>query len=458
MLPGRESSEQFARKFQKKISESYDESELDEVGKQTGFKIRKSKLTPAMFVDTVLFKEVSNGRVSLEDHCVALKQRHGVRIKKQSLNERFDETAVKFTQELLKRHLINQIDSTIEKESLSEMLQHFSSVKIKDSTRFQISESLKEYYPGSTGAASGAGVHIQFEFDILHGRVNDLNVTDALRQDVTDAQQTMGAIEKGSLIIRDLGYFSTCVLERIHKQEAYYITRPKTGMDIYHVGSDKKVEFDSVYLKMTAKKLTYLELAVCIGNQKLPMRLIMEMIPEKEVERRLGKAQKEANKKGWSLSDEYKSRIRLNLFMTNVPPAWIPTQQVRKIYRMRWQIELRFKAWKSFYNLDATKKMQRYRFECYLYSTLLLIMINMEIATNFFSILWKHTGKPLSLLKFYKTTSQNIVTLRLAVMEDRDKILTYLAFLYEVSYEKLLTEKRKNHSAPLEEILGQFID
>jgi hypothetical protein len=408
-----------------------------------------------MFLDTLLFKDMDNATISLEDHCVTLKQRYGVTIRKQSLAERFDETAVKFIRELLNRHLANQISSTIQKEKLGNALQHFSSLKVKDSTRFQVPECFKEYYPGSTGAASGAGVHIQFEFDILNGKVNDLTVTDALRQDMTDAQETTDAIEQGSLIIRDLGYFSTSVLEQIHQKEAYYITRTKARMHFIHAESGENIDFDSVYRKMESAQLSHMELPIVIGNKKLPGRLIAEMLPEKEVQKRLAKANHEAKKKGRKLSDEYKSRARLNLFITNVPVEWLATSQIRKIYRIRWQIELRFKAWKSFFDLDAVKKMHRYRFECYLYATLLLLMINLEIATNFFATLWKYTSKPLSLLKFYKTASQNIVTLRQGILEGGDYLLKHLSFLYEVSYEKLLTEKRKNHSGSLFEILSE---
>lgn len=455
MFPGRKSSEHFAKRFAKKISGSFSEAELDAVARETEFKIRKSKITPAMFVDTILFKEMDNATISLEDHCISLKQRYNVSVKKQSLAERFDVSAVRFIQQLLNRQLSSQISSTLEKENLGNAFEHFSSVKIKDSTRFQICECLKEYYPGSTGAASGAGVHIQFEFDILNGKVNDLTVSDALRQDSTDAQQTMDAIEKGSLIIRDLGYFSTRVLEHVHQQEAYYITRTKARMNFLHAQRGKNIDFNAVYRKMKRNKLSHMELPIIIGDRKLRSRLIVEMLPEKEVDKRLAKANKEAKKKGRKVSDEFKSRARLNLFITNVPLEWLTTSQIRKIYQIRWQIELRFKAWKSFYNIDAIKKMQRYRFECYLYSTLLLLMINLEIAVNFFSILWKHTAKPLSFLKFYKTTSQNIAILRQGILGKGDNLINYLTFLYEVSHEKLLTEKRKNHSGSLIEILNQ---
>lgn len=454
MFPGRESSEQFAKEFHRKISDVYCTSELDALAEQTGFKVRKSKLTPIMFLDTLLFKELNSASASLEDHCIALKQRYQLSIKKQSLSERFDEGAVRFIQGLLNRHLSTQISATLQKEKLGKVIQHFSSIKIKDSTRFQVPACFKDYYPGSTGAATGAGVHIQFEFDLLNGKVHDLHVTDAMRQDTIDAHQTIHSIEKGSLIIRDLGYFSTSLLNQIQRKDAYYITRPKPRMVFTHAQHGKPVDISAIYQKMKRNRLVHLELPVLIGDQKLPNRLIIEMLPEKEVQKRLIKAGREARKKGRSLSADYKSGARLNLFLTNVPLDWVATQQVRTLYQLRWQIELRFKAWKSFYSIDAIKKMQRWRFECYLYATLLLLMINLEIANNFSAILWRHTSRPLSFLKFYKIAYQYLGVLRKGMLEKTDILLNYLSFLYQISHEKLLTEKRKYHRSPLQEILS----
>lgn len=435
------------------MSEAFSGAELDSVARETGFKVRESKLTPVMFLDAVLFKEADSAAISLEDHCIALKQRYDLDIRKQSLAERFNGSATLFMQELLRRQLSLQIAADIRHENLNEQLRHFTSVKIKDSTRFQVPESLKEHYPGSTGAASGAGVHIQFEFDLLAGAGNVVTVTDALQQDVNDAIRTQAHIEPGSLIIRDLGYFSTSVLQEAHQRGAYYITRARHRMIYRHADTDKEINFNSVYNKMKKGNLSHMELPISIGDKKIRNRLIIEMLPESEVEKRIAKAGKEARKKCRQLSQEYKSRARLNLFITNVPDNWISTENVRTIYRLRWQIELRFKAWKSFYHIDAIKKMQRYRFECYLYATLLLLMINSEIATNYSAALLRHTAKPLSILKFYKTTSQHTATFREALLTCGDKLLKYLAGLYEISHEKLLTEKRKGHTAPLAQVL-----
>lgn len=453
-MSGWECAARFARKFQKKISALFSPAKLDETAREVRFKVRKSKLTPIMFVDTILFKEVDNGTVSLNDHSIALKLNHGIDINKQSIDERFNESAVALTNELLKSQLANQINSVVEKERINEVLQHFSAVKIKDSTRFQIPESLKDCYPGSTGAATGAGVHIQFEFDLLNGAVHDLNVTDALRQDQIDAQQTKESVKESELVVRDLGYVSMEVLEHIADKGAYFINRVPPKAHIYDAKNGRHLTFDAIHKEMLRRKLDHLEISVLVSDRKFPTRLILEMLPVDQVNKRMMKAGKECKKKGRKLTKEFKSRAKLNAFITNVPVEWMPNEQVRKIYQLRWQIELRFKAWKSFYNLDAIKKMKRCRFECYLYATLLMIMINWEIAVNFFSILWKHGGKLLSLLKFYKTTSQYISTMRRAILEGKDNLQNYIQFLYEVSYDKLLTEKRKRYSASFEEILS----
>jgi hypothetical protein len=159
-----------------------------------------------------------------------------------------------------------------------------------------------------------------------------------------------------------------------------------------------------------------------------------------------------SQRKGKQYTKEYRVQQQLNIFITNIPSELMPAKEIRKIYQLRWQIELRFKAWKSFYHLEAIKRMKIHRFECYLFSTLLLLMINWEIAINFFSIIWNHTGKALSILKFHKATSTHLSHLRTAILKGKGKLKEFLSLLYEISFERLLTEKKKGHRG-LQEIL-----
>jgi hypothetical protein len=176
------------------------------------------------------------------------------------------------------------------------------------------------------------------------------------------------------------------------------------------------------------------------------------LLPEDLIQKKLTKAYRDARKDKRTLSETSKRRICFNLFITNASSEIIPMEYIQDFYRLRWQIELRFKAWKSFYRIDKIKKMKKHRFECYLYATLLLIMINWEIAASILSIIWKTKRRIISIYKFFKTTSQNTYALRAAMIETQ-QVKNYALILLKISSEKLLVERRKNHSAPIENIL-----
>jgi hypothetical protein len=369
---------------------------------------------------------------------------HSLSIGKQSIDERFSDKSVEFVRTLLEQHMSTQVT----KEINVEYLKNFTSVKIKDSTRFQIPANLKETYPGSGGGASDAGVHAQFEFDLLRGKIQDLQVTDTLMQDYTDAKQTVEMIEEGSLILRDLGYFSTEVLQRIEDEGSYYISRKKPKLTVYTRRGDcyEELCLKKVYEKMKRCGLLYQEMDVYVGvKTRMAVRLIIEMLPQQEVNKRLTKAGKEARKKGRILSEQYKTGAALNLFLTNIPHAWVPTNQVRSLYRLRWQIELRFKTWKGLCRLHACKRMKLHRFETYLYACLLFILINWEISTCLLSTVWHTKGKLISIFKCYKAIIQTASMLKEALFKAEQKLSNYLYMLYQTSIRQLLLEKRKGH-------------
>ncbi|OGV26575.1 MAG: hypothetical protein A3F18_06270 [Legionellales bacterium RIFCSPHIGHO2_12_FULL_37_14] len=68
--------------------------ESERLGKETGYKKRRSKLIPSAFIKALLTTCLT-GHFGLELFCSALKEQ-GINISKQSLHERFNNSTIEF--------------------------------------------------------------------------------------------------------------------------------------------------------------------------------------------------------------------------------------------------------------------------------------------------------------------------------------------------------------------------
>ena len=99
------------------------------------------------------------------------------------------------------------------------------------------------------------------------------------------------------------------------------------------------------------------------------------------------------------MSEEYAVRQHFNLYMTNIETEKLPAQAIRNIYRLRWQVELVFKQWKSTYKIDKTHKMKYERWVTLFYARLLLMLIHWTIYHAVKIAKYKQENKILSLSK-----------------------------------------------------------
>lgn len=440
----------------KRFSSFYSEDHINAVARESGFMKRNRKLQPSHFLDSLMFNVHDNRSASLNDQSLTIQLRQGSLIRKQSLDERFNAGSVAFVKSLLEKQLKTQVAAHLE----SVCFKRFRSVKIKDSTRFQLPASLQHAYPGSGGAASCAGMHVQFEFDLKGGTVSTIKATDAKRQDSTDAQETVSDIEEGSLVIRDLGYFSSKVLREIDtRRKAFYITRMVPGLKVYRRISGKFIALDlqRELVAMKSSCIGHQELEVYLeSNLKYPVRLMMERLSDEEVERRMRRARENARKKGRNLRKVYQAYAALGLFLTNVPKDWLKTEHIRTVYRLRWQIELRFKGWKGLCRVNAVKKVKLHRFETNLYARLLYILVHWEISQALVSEHWKKTRTLLSVYKCYKTLMQCSDLLRDALFTGSRLLKDYFTLIKRLNSENLKLEKRQNHLALYEILLTKI--
>jgi prolipoprotein diacylglyceryltransferase len=92
-----------------------------------------------------------------------------------------------------------------------------------------------------------------------------------------------------------------------------------------------------------------------------------------------------------------------DLGITNSADSIITLDNAWKIYKLRWQIELIFKIWKSICKIDKVKKVKEERLECYIFSKLILIVSGWRITWQVANWLYKKEQKALSFFKAFKT-------------------------------------------------------
>jgi hypothetical protein len=159
--------------YAQKMRDILNRSHLHELAVSCGFCKRNSKLKPDVFFD-LLFHAVSlTHQGSLSYMVSLLKSEFGVSMKKQSLDERFNEKSVFFVKSVLKEVLGDYLADLYGDDFLPD----YGRVLIKDSTKFKAPSTLKENYKSCGNTLSGSSISIQFEYDLKTGSVTALDIT-----------------------------------------------------------------------------------------------------------------------------------------------------------------------------------------------------------------------------------------------------------------------------------------
>lgn len=384
--------------MKKSLSQAFKEERLDEIARETGFCKRKRKLTPKLFVEMLLCRTFTGSQQSLLDHVRELAVVRQLEMAKQSIDERFTPEAVEFL-----KHLVADNMSSSLRECTG-ILQSFSNVFIQDSTRFKLPDHLKADYAGYRVKGMDAGGAVQFCFDLRNHCFASVELTPATCTDSFKAVSNEW-IKRNSLILRDLGYYKIDGLKEIVDREAFFISKAKPRSNFYD-RTGQKLNISQLSQDMEKKRLNSISLDVFVDrNERLPVRAVFCKVPQEVYEKRVREKGIEGKSRGWDMSDEYRVWCSMNIFITNIPKSMLTDKKLLDIYRLRWQVELVFKTWKSHYQIHLFKKIKKARTEIYIYATLLLIMIHWRVF-SWLQRQWKTYSVYISLHKFSKYMMQ----------------------------------------------------
>ena len=281
------------------IEGCFSESKLDDLAKSSKFILRKKKLTGTNFLNSLMFSVTSPLNTSLPDIADDLDQHFGIDISKEAIHYKFNDKTVNFLKEVLKLQLSKQF-TLVEDNELKGC---FSAINIKDSTKFSLPSNYGETYPGFGNYHKNDGLmNIQYEYDLISGNWNALELTKATRNDQTESKETIDRIMPGELYLRDLGYITPTYLNAIIGEQAYFLNRLPSMINVFKINhklintnKEKLIDWKKVDRFFSIYGVEYMETDVKIyEKERIPCRLIIEKVPVVEYIKRLKKAEEKA--------------------------------------------------------------------------------------------------------------------------------------------------------------------
>lgn len=332
---------------------------------------RESKLNAPLILLIFVTGFIQHPRASLNT-LAQVADDLGVTITRQALHERLTAAAICFFQLILQRALQRWQNHTAISVSL---LDQFSEVALLDSTQITLPDQLQAEYPAAGGDGPKAGLKWQVIYEMLYGKLKSVCQTPATQPD-QNYRDFIATLKQGALLLFDLGYVSLWLLQQLLAEGIYFICRYYTRLALYNSGTAQRLDLVAELQRCEREGRQQIELEVLVGaQQRLPLRLVGQRLEQRLLEKRLRAANQRARKHGRQYSAEYKALLRWSLYLTNTSAAQLNEEQVLEVYRLRWQIELVFKLWKSAGALAQVTGKQSARVLCELYAKMIGLVL-----------------------------------------------------------------------------------
>lgn len=219
-------------------------------------------------------------------------------------------------------------------------LSEFGRILIQDGSSFAIHDALRQVFPGRFNAVKPAAVELHCTLDLLRGAPLCIVLTPdtACEQDYLPEPESL----KGDVLLADRGYLNLDYLRQVCHHGGSFVVRAKEGLnpriieayreDGKHLSSFENRDFQAMKSRFPKKQRFSLMVEWLIAGQVFRLRMIVS----------------------WN-----KQKKCFFYLLTNLPKEHYDIDQICLIYKLRWQVELLFKEWKSHANLhsfDTTKE------------------------------------------------------------------------------------------------------
>jgi hypothetical protein len=308
------------------LVDALDGPALDELGRETGFLKRRRDITPAKLVPS-LIAALGSGRVTtLADLCFWFNELTGSNVAEKTFWDRLANPEFPVMMDNFVGRLTGQLVLRSLRFLPNSPFSQFDRILAQDGSSLAVHSALAKIFPGRFTKVSPAAVELHPTYDLL----TEAPVVTWLAQDTQSERDYLPdpSTLAGSLLLADRGYPSWNYLAEVRDKGGSFIMRLKGGLKPNVIGfyrDGEQVDLaEAVDLQdyCAAHDDAVLDLLVRPRGDHGTFRLTILRTP--------------------------KGRTFL---INNLPATDFPPNVVGLAYRLRWQIELMFKEWKSYANL-----------------------------------------------------------------------------------------------------------
>ena len=324
-------------------------------------------------------------------------------VSKQGVFDRIGENTVMFSKQLLEEVLSKQFT----KNYASILFDKFNDVLLQDSTTLRLPKILSSIFKGNhANGEQKAVARIQSVFNIKKMAFSYFSLGSFTENDQSASSSILPILKQGDLVIRDMGYFAIDAYKKIIAAKAHFLSRLKYGVTI----SDESGKVIS--LKKLLSQKNGIDKWVYIGiKNRLKVRLIMIPLPKVVAAEKIRKAKNHKDAR-FNHSKEYYQWLKFNIYVTSVEDDVWNTTDVGMAYKVRWQIEIIFKCWKSGFSLqnvlhDGCTNEKRVKVIIYLMLVFMCLVMK-KIYVDYKNRIERNTTKIISLIKLSIMVNNNI--------------------------------------------------
>ena len=340
----------------------------DKAARTTRFVQRTSPLGGATFTQTLVFGFLGKPQATLEE-LPQTAATWGVESSPQALDQRFTMAAATCVKQVLDAALTRVISA--DPVAIS-FLARFTAVAVQESSTMVLPDALAAVWQGCGGRtpeSTSAALKLQVRLDMRTGCLA-VQFQDGRASDRT--AELPGPLPAGALRLADLGDWSLEALQALAQQGVFWLSRLQLQTAVYDAAGDRQ----ELLAFLEASPTDTVEHQVTLGiDPRVPARLLATRVPQDVAAVRRRRLRVAAQTKGWQVRAVRLALAAWTVLVTNVPAARLTLGEARVLARVRWQIELLFKLWKSHGRVDESRSTTPGRILCDVYAKLLAMLV-----------------------------------------------------------------------------------